>query len=114
MARLLVLLVAGAVCTAALPSPDGRPQHAPPPAIAPSYDAPAPAAGYGTPACEPRTHYVTITSTKIDFETQYNTYTALEPTTRYQQVTETQYQPSTVYHSQYVTAYGAPITTSPT
>ena len=50
----------------------------------------------------------TVTSTKIGYETQYNTYTALQPTTLYQQVTETLYYPSTQYQTQYVTSYVAP------
>ena len=103
-----LLLLAGVGCVAALPTPDGAPQYGAPPPIGPSFSSPAPSTGYGAPACEPQTQYVTITSTKLDFETKFNSRRVLEPTTRYQELTDTVYQPSTVTVTQVVTSYGAP------
>lgn len=94
-----LLVVALAAATAA--APDGSRTPA------------SPAGGYGAPAlapsyCQPRTSFVTVTSTKLKYDTVFNTHTKLVPTTVYQELTETRYQPSTQVHTQQVTSYGKP------
>ena len=105
----LLLLAVGAACAAALPAPDGgASQYGAPPAIGPSFSSPAPDTGYGAPACQPQTEYITITSTKLEFETKFNSRRVLEPTTLYRELTDTQFLPSTVTQTQVITSYGAP------
>lgn len=88
---MLALLLSALLCRAAA-VPDGAPAP--------------PAGGYGAPACQPRTSYVTITSTKLALDTVYGTQTRLLPTTLYQDLTETRLLPSVETHTQLVTHYG--------